>query len=172
MTSLDKLNVSQLSPHEAFFSTLKNENISAEDYQLCQREWENNDMKTIKESLTWYNKDVEPMLEAIDKIFQFNQNKRIYMFKYGIMFQDLPDYFTVPDEKNKVLLDHHLPSLPRERQDLHTTCRVHRSKALSVDLWCRRQCSVPLEYYAEDAYRTFRPTEDRRRVQETSPKTL
>jgi hypothetical protein len=34
MTSLDKLNVSQLSPHEALFSTLKNENISAEDYQL------------------------------------------------------------------------------------------------------------------------------------------
>ena len=27
MTSLDKLNVSQLPPHEAFFSTLKNENI-------------------------------------------------------------------------------------------------------------------------------------------------
>jgi hypothetical protein len=36
MTSLDKLNVSQLPPHEAFYSTLKNENISAEDYQLCQ----------------------------------------------------------------------------------------------------------------------------------------
>jgi hypothetical protein len=38
MTSLDKLNVSELPPHEAFFSTLKNENISAEDYQMCQRE--------------------------------------------------------------------------------------------------------------------------------------
>ena len=32
MTSLDKLNVSQLPPHEALFSTLKNENISAEVY--------------------------------------------------------------------------------------------------------------------------------------------
>ena len=39
MTSLDKLNVSQLPPHEAIFSTLKNENTSAEDYQLCQRVW-------------------------------------------------------------------------------------------------------------------------------------
>ena len=46
-----------------------------------------------------------------------------------------------------------------------TTCRVHRSKALSVDLWCRRQCSVSLEYYAEDAYQPFRPTEERRWVQ-------
>jgi hypothetical protein len=35
MTSLEKLNVSQLPPHEAFYSTLKNGNISAEDYQLC-----------------------------------------------------------------------------------------------------------------------------------------
>ena len=115
MTSLDKLNVSQLPPHETFFSTLKNENISADDYQLCQRVWENNDMKTMKEFLTWYNyKDVEPMLEAIDTMFQFNQNRRIDMFKDGIsvpglvlkyMFQDLPDYFTVPDEKKKDLND-------------------------------------------------------------------
>jgi hypothetical protein len=50
MTSLGKLNVSQLPPHEAFFSTLKNENICAEDYQLCQRVWEDNNMKTMKSS--------------------------------------------------------------------------------------------------------------------------
>jgi hypothetical protein len=76
MTSLDKLNVSQLPPHN--------------------------------------NKDVEPMLEAIDKMFQFNQNRRIDMFKDGIsvpelvlkyMFQDLPDYFPVQDEKNKDVYD-------------------------------------------------------------------
>jgi len=49
-------------------------------------------MKTMKEFLIWYNK-----------------NRRIDMFKDGIsvpglvlkyMFQDLPDYFTVPNEKN------------------------------------------------------------------------
>jgi hypothetical protein len=60
---------------------LKNENISAEDYQLCLNVWKENDMKTMKEVLTWYNnKDVEPMLEAIDKMFQLNQNRRIDMF--------------------------------------------------------------------------------------------
>jgi hypothetical protein len=115
MTSMDKLNVSQLPPQEAFFSTLKNENISAEDYHQCQRVWEDKDMKTMKEFLTWYNnKDVEPMLKAIDKMFQFNQNRRIDMFKDGMsvpglvlkyIFQDLPDYFTVLDEKNKDLYD-------------------------------------------------------------------
>jgi hypothetical protein len=59
----------------------KYENISAEDYQLCLNVWTENDMKTMKEVLTWYNnKDVEPMLEAIDKMFQLNQNRRIDMF--------------------------------------------------------------------------------------------
>jgi hypothetical protein len=53
---LDKLNANQLPPHEAVNSTLKSENISAEDYQLCQTVWEDNDMKTMKEFLIWYNK--------------------------------------------------------------------------------------------------------------------
>ena len=82
---------------------------------MCQRVWEDNDEKTMKEFLVWYNnKDVEPMLEAIDTMFQFNQNRRFDMFKDGIsvpglvlkyMFQDLSDYFTVPDEKNNDLYD-------------------------------------------------------------------
>ena len=115
MTSLDNLQVTALPAHEAFFSTLKNENISSEDYQLCLNVWQENDMKTMNDCLVWYNnKDVEPMLEAINKMFQFNQNRCIDMFKDGIsvsglvlkyMFQDLPDYFTVPDEKNKDLYD-------------------------------------------------------------------
>jgi hypothetical protein len=42
-------------------------------------------MKTMNDFLVWYNnKDVEPMLEAIDKMFQFNENRRIDMFKDDI----------------------------------------------------------------------------------------
>ena len=82
---------------------------------LCQREWEDNDMNTMKEFLVWYNnKDVVPMLEAIEKMFRFYKNRHIDMFKDSIsvtgltlkyMFQDLPDYFTLPDEKNKDMYD-------------------------------------------------------------------
>jgi hypothetical protein len=40
--------------------------------------WEDNDMKTMKEFLKWYNnKDVEPMWEASDNMLQFNQKRRI-----------------------------------------------------------------------------------------------
>jgi hypothetical protein len=49
MTSLEKLNVSQLPSHEAFYNTLKNGNISAEVNQLCQKVWEDNNMTTMKE---------------------------------------------------------------------------------------------------------------------------
>ena len=113
MTSLEKLNISQLPPHETFYSTLKNGNISLEEYQLCQKVWVDNNMTPMKEFLTWYNnKDVEPLLEAIDKMYRYYQNQNADMFKDGIsvpgltlkyMFQDLPDYFTIPDEKNKDL---------------------------------------------------------------------
>ena len=85
MASLDKLQVTALPAHETLFSTLKNQNISAEDYQLCLNVWQENDMQTMNDFLVWYNnKDVEPMLEAIDKMFQFNENRRIDMFKDGI----------------------------------------------------------------------------------------
>jgi hypothetical protein len=113
MTSLEKLNVSQLPSHEAFYNTLKNGNISAEVNQLCQKVWEDNNMTTMKEFHTCYNnKDVEPMLEATNKMYMYYQNQNVDIFKEGIsvrglvlkyMFQDLPDYFTLPDERNKNL---------------------------------------------------------------------
>jgi len=63
--------------------------------------------------LTWYNnKDVEPMLEAIEKMYMYYQNQNVDIFKDVIsvpgltlkyMFHDLPSYFTVPNEKNKDL---------------------------------------------------------------------
>ena len=113
MTSLDKLKHTVLPPKEAFYSSLKNENITSEEYHLCQRVWQDKDMSTMKNFLVWYsNKDIVPMLEAIEKMYQFYKNRHIDMFKDGIsvpgltlkyMFQGLTDYFTLPDEKNKDL---------------------------------------------------------------------
>jgi hypothetical protein len=33
----------------------------AEDYQLCQKVWEDNNMTTMKEFLTWYNNKDAPV---------------------------------------------------------------------------------------------------------------
>ena len=70
-------------------------------------------MTTMKEFLTLHNnKDLEILLEAIDKMYRYYQNQNVDIFKVGIsvpgltlkyMFQDLPDYFTLPEERNKNL---------------------------------------------------------------------
>lgn len=64
-------------------------------------------MHTIRDFLIWYNNlDVQPFLEAIEKMFQFYKDKNIDMFKDGIsipgltlkyMFSTLPDdtFFTL-----------------------------------------------------------------------------
>ena len=49
--SLAKLNHRGLPSHEAFYSSLKNQNISNEEYQYCQQVWDQNGMTTFKEFL-------------------------------------------------------------------------------------------------------------------------
>ena len=170
MTSLDKLIVSQLPPHEAFFSTLKNDNISANDYQLCQRVWEDNDMKTMKEYLVWYNnKDVVPMLDAIKKMLRFYTNRHIDMFKDGIsvprltlkyMFQDLRPM----QEQHRWGPESRLPSVSRERPYLHTTQGIRRSQTMQVYHRLRRQCTLFMVNHAGHADRTFRSPKRRNRL--------
>ena len=102
-----------LPPQSAFFSRLKNEGISNDDYARCQAVWRDNGMETLREYLIWYNnRDVTPFLEAISKQFAFYHDRGIDMFKDGIsfpglsllyMFNNLPKYtfFTVFNTTNK-----------------------------------------------------------------------
>ena len=115
MDCLTTLDDTALPPKEAFFSRLKNEGISDEDYVSCQVAWRDNGMTTLRDFLVWYNnRDVVPFLQAIDRQFAFYQQRGIDMFKQGIsvpgltllyLFNDLPEktYFTLFKEKNKDL---------------------------------------------------------------------
>ena len=115
MDRLERLDDTVLPPKEAFFSRLKNEGISDEDYVSCQEAWRDNGMKTLRDFLVWYNnRDVVPFLLAIDRQFAFYHKRGIDMFKQGIsvpgltllyLFNDLPEktYFTIFSEKNKDL---------------------------------------------------------------------
>ena len=118
MDDLQKLEDRVLPPQSAFFSQLKNEGISDADYARCQAVWHDNQMKTLREYLIWYNnRDVTPFLDAIAKQAAFYHNRHIDIFKDGIsvpglalsyMFNDLPPntFFTVFNETSKDL--HHL----------------------------------------------------------------
>ena len=68
MDCLESLEDTALPPKEAFFSRLKNEGISDEDYASCQEAWCDNGMTTLRDFLVWYNnRDVVPFLQAIDR---------------------------------------------------------------------------------------------------------
>ena len=82
---LDKLDDTSLPPHAAFFSSLKNADITEDEYQYCQQVWGENRMSTFRDFLVWYNNlDVVPFLEAVEKMSQFWRERKIDMFKDGI----------------------------------------------------------------------------------------
>ena len=82
---LDKWGETSLLPHSAFYSSLKNANITDEEYAYCQQVWEDNEMVTFKDFLVWYNNlDVVPFLDAVEKMRQFWQEREFDMFKEGI----------------------------------------------------------------------------------------
>ena len=101
MDGIEKLEDRALPPQAAFFSRLKNEGISNDDYARCQAVWRDNGMTTMRDYLVWYNnRDVTPFLEAIAKQFAFYHDRGIDMFKDGIsvpglsllhLFNDLPN---------------------------------------------------------------------------------
>ena len=115
MDDLHKLEDRVLPPQSAFFSRLKNEGISNDDYARCQAVWRDNGMETLREYLIWYNnRDVTPFLDAISKQFAFYRNRDIDMFKDGIsvpglsllhLFNDLPNdtFFTIFNQTNSDL---------------------------------------------------------------------
>ena len=75
MDDVRKLDDCVLPPQAAFYSRLKNEGISDEDYVRCQAVWHDNIITTLREFLIWYNnRDVVPFLEAIYKQFAFYQH--------------------------------------------------------------------------------------------------
>ena len=72
MDDVRKLDDCVLPQQAVFYSRLKNEGISDEDYALCQAVWHDNRMTTLRQFLVWYNnRDVVPFLEAIGKQFAF-----------------------------------------------------------------------------------------------------
>ena len=74
----EKLEETSLPPRAAFYSSLKNANITDEEYQYCQQVWEDTEMVTFNYFLVWYNNlDVLPFLDAVEKMSQFCQERKI-----------------------------------------------------------------------------------------------
>ena len=82
---LDKLDHPSLPPKEAFDSKLKGTSITDAEYGECQMVWEQEGMKTMRDYLIWYNnRDVQPFVEALEKMAVTYREKGIDLFKDGI----------------------------------------------------------------------------------------
>jgi len=105
--NFQKLDEPTLPPHEAFYSSLKKENINQEAYALCQMVWKDKNWTSMRDHLEYYNNlDVEPFLQAVEKLFNAHKELGLDAFKSSLtlhgltlqlMFSDLPPgvYFTL-----------------------------------------------------------------------------
>lgn len=85
VTSLDVLKETRLPPHPSFYSTLKKENITKDEYAYCQSIWIQNRMSTLKDFLVWYNnKDVVPFLRALQTQIDMYSTLGVDLLKDGI----------------------------------------------------------------------------------------
>ena len=112
---LDKLGETSLPPHAAFYSSLKNTNITEQEYEYCQQVWGENNRQSSEDFLVWYNNlDVVPFIEAFEKMSQFWRERKIDMFNDGISFPGLTlkylfsnlspqTYFSLFDQANSDL---------------------------------------------------------------------
>ena len=62
--SIEKLNFSEPPPHDAFYSTLHQSNISDEEYALVEETWKKEGWTSLREHLIYYNPlNVDPFVQ-------------------------------------------------------------------------------------------------------------
>ena len=85
LTTSLKLEYQSLPPHESFYSSLKQSNISLQEYEFCQCVWVERRMRTFKDFLEWYNNlVVEPFVTAVERLRGYYFERRIDMFKISV----------------------------------------------------------------------------------------
>ena len=83
--SVEKLEYPCLPPHTSFYSSLKQSNISEEDYAFCRRVWDERGMTRFRYFLEWYNNnDVKPFVEAVTRLQRYYFDRGIDMFKVSV----------------------------------------------------------------------------------------
>lgn len=86
-----------LPPHAAFYSSLRNKNIMEQEYEYFQKVWEENNMQTFQDYLVWYNNlGVVPFIEAVTKMRQIRQERKIDMIKDSISLPGLTLKYLFP----------------------------------------------------------------------------
>ncbi|RUS83075.1 hypothetical protein EGW08_009161 [Elysia chlorotica] len=120
ITSLEKLNETNLPPREAFHSSLRNTDLSQENYDFLCQVWRENGMRSLRDLLIWYNnKDTRPFIEALEKQCNFYKTLGLDMLKDAVSVPGLTLRYLF-----KTMPQSHFFSLIREKdKDLHEELR-------------------------------------------------
>ena len=120
LDSPEKLLETELPPHEAFYSELKQSNITAEQYEEVKTTWAEKGFENLGKYLEYYNNlDVKPFVGAICTMQKFYFDKGIDLFK---------DSLSVPGVARKMLFRDAL------RQNVHFQIPGVRDKDLYYTL--------------------------------------
>lgn len=94
LDDFNKLQDKQLPTYDKWFSKLKNKNITEDEYNNACKIWKDNNMKTLKDYLIYYNNlDVVPFVESIEKMKAFYKVKKLDMFKDAISIPGLSNKY-------------------------------------------------------------------------------
>lgn len=79
-TSLDILKSESFPAHEDFYSRLKQQNITEDQYAYCKKVWVEQNMKSLRDLLIYYNNcDVKGFVDAIRKQCEFFRTRGLDM---------------------------------------------------------------------------------------------
>lgn len=130
LTCLDKLDETSLPPIDTFWSELKQEGITPDQYETLKATWAEKNMTTMKDFLIWYNNlDVVPFIEAAEKMVEYWRGLNIDPFKGKAI--SLPGLALVYLTKT---MDRHtiLPLFPKKHADLYHLMRQNITGGLSI----------------------------------------
>ena len=152
-TSLEVLKQTSFPAKEDFYSQLKQEAISQEDYDYCKSVWNKRGMKTLKDLLVYYNnEDCRGFVQALEKQSDFFRSKNLD-FKMassmpGLAIQRM---MTLKNSMASIFL------FGDRQKDLYHTVRANIRGGQSI-VWNRYQekdvTKIKSEYFGEAAKTT------------------
>lgn len=126
--SLDFLNETSLPPHSAFFSSIKNRNITEEEYQFCQHTWERENFQCMRDYLVYYNNlDTTGMLAALEVQTHYYRSIGLCMSKDGMSLPGLAAKYLYKTAPKGTFF-----SLFRGKPELYQKLRSHIRGGLSM----------------------------------------
>ena len=153
-TSLDVLDRTSFPEHWEFYSSLKQKNITPDEYSYAKSVWDDRKMKTLKDMLIYYNNcDCVPFVDALSRQMQFFRSIGLDI-KTAISVPGLSirHLFNLKKEKSSIML------FGDENKDLYYLIRANIRGGLSM-VFSRYQevnkTHIKKEYYKQDA----RPTQ-------------